>query len=118
MSFVLVWFEGPPAPALLSQDGVAFAASRAEIGCANNLMPKLLFTDKKGKLCSATLLSTSNSQRPNEIQTRDLDQIYRILPPHILSELSARGITIPPHETALLLSHLKAAPDADFRIGD
>ena len=81
-------------------------------------MPKLLFTDKKGKLCSTTLVSTSNSQRPNEIQTRELDHIYRILPPHILSELSARGLTIPPHETALLLSHLKAAADTDIRIGD
>ena len=81
-------------------------------------MPKLLFTSTKGKQLSADLVSTSNSQRPNEIQMRELDQINRILPPHILSEMSARGLTIPPREVALLLSQLKKATDVDIRIGD
>ena len=81
-------------------------------------MPKLLFTSAKGKQLSADLVSTSNSQRPNEVQMRELDQINRILPPHILSEMSARGLTIPPSELALLHSQLKRVADADIRIGD
>ncbi len=80
-------------------------------------MPKLLLTDAKGKQHSAKLVSASNSQRPNDIQMRELDQINRILPSHILTELSARGLTIPPHELGLLLSRLKAA-DGDISIGD
>jgi len=80
-------------------------------------MPKLLITNPKGKRHSFNLVSASNSQRPNEIQTHDLDQIIRRLPPNILEEMSARGLTIPPGEVGLLLSRLKAA-DLNISIGD
>jgi hypothetical protein len=81
-------------------------------------MPKLLFTDAKGKPRSFNLVSPSNSQRPNESQMRELDQINRRLPPQILEELSARGLTIPPQELGLLLSRLKSAADSIISIGD
>jgi hypothetical protein len=49
---------------------------------------------------------------------RDLDQVNRRLPPHILEALSARKLTIPPHELGLLLSRLKATADLNISIGD
>jgi hypothetical protein len=81
-------------------------------------MPKLLLTNKKGKQRSASLVSASNSARPNEIQMRELEQINRRLSPEILTEMSARGLTIPPREFGLLLSHLKAGADWEISIGD
>ena len=81
-------------------------------------MPKLLLINAKGKRLSATLVSASNSQQPNEIQKRELDQINRRLPPHILAEMSARKLTIPPREIELLLSRLKPAADWNISIGD
>jgi len=72
-------------------------------------MLKLNITTTKGKRRSFNLVSASNSQRPNEMQTQELEQINRRLPSHILSELSARGLTIPPRESGLVLSRLKAA---------
>jgi len=80
-------------------------------------MPKLLLTNAKGKQRSAMLVPASNSQRPNEVQMRELDQINRRLPPQILEEMSVRGLTIPPREIGLLLSRLKAAADLDISIG-
>ena len=81
-------------------------------------MPKLFLTNAKGKRFSANLVSASNSQRPNEIQMRQLDQINKILPPEILSEMATRKLAIPPREIALLLSRLKAAADLNITIGD
>jgi hypothetical protein len=81
-------------------------------------MPKLFLTNAKGKRRSFNLVSASNSQRPNEIQMRELDQINRRLPPQILTEMSARGLTIPSPEIGLLLSRLKADADSDITIGD
>jgi len=78
---------------------------------------QLNITNAKGKRRSFNLVAASNSQRPNEIQTRELEQINRRLPPNILSELSSRGLAIPPSEIGLLLSRLKA-PDLDISIGD
>jgi len=72
-------------------------------------MLKLNITNTKGKRRSFNLVSASNSQRPNEMQAQELEQINRRLPSHILSELSARGLTIPPRESGLVLSSLKAA---------
>ena len=80
-------------------------------------MPNLLLTDKKDKRRSFNLVSASNGQRPNEIQTYELDQINRRLPSQILTELATRGLTIPPREIGLLLSRLKAA-DLNISIGD
>jgi hypothetical protein len=99
-------------------DGIAFGAHRAQTGDANHFMPKLFLTNAKGKRFSANLVSASNSQRPNEIQMRQLDQINRILSPEILSEMSTRRLIIPAHEIALLLSRLKGAADLDISIGD
>lgn len=84
----------------------------------NNPLPKLLLTNANGKRHSFSLLSASNSQRPNEIQMRDLDQVHRRLPTHILEELSARKLSIPPREIGLLLSRLKASADLTISIGD
>src|SRR5229473_749273 len=84
----------------------------------NNVMPNLVFTSTKGKRHSAKLVSASTCQQPNEIQMRQLDEINRILPPDILSEMSARKLVIPPREIALLLSRLKAAADAQITIGE
>jgi hypothetical protein len=81
-------------------------------------MPTLLLTNSKGKRHSTLLVPTSSNQQPNEIQMRQLDQINRILPPDILSEMSARKLGVPPREIALLLSRLKAAADLDIRISD
>jgi hypothetical protein len=80
-------------------------------------MPKLFITNKKGKQRSVSLVSASNSQRPNEIQTRELDQINRRLPSQILSELSSRGLTIPTREIGLFLSYLKAG-DIVISVGE
>ena len=80
-------------------------------------MPELLLTNPKGKRHSAKLVLTSNNQRPNEIQMRELEQINKRLPPNILEEMLARGLAIPPREFGLLLSHLKAA-DLTISIGD
>jgi hypothetical protein len=80
-------------------------------------MLKLNITNTKGKRRSFNLVSASNSQRPNEIQTNELEQINRRLPSHILSELSVRGLTIPPREIGLVLSRLKAA-DLEISIGE
>jgi hypothetical protein len=85
---------------------VAFVPGRAQSG-GNILMLKLNITNTKGKRRSFNLVSASNSQRPNEMQTQELEQINRRLPSHILSELSARGLTIPPRESGLVLSRLK-----------
>ena len=82
------------------------------------LMATLFITNTKGKRRSFNLVSTSNSQRPNELQMRELDQINRRLPPKILEEMSARGVTVPPSEVGLLLSRLKPAKDLDISIGD
>ena len=81
-------------------------------------MPKLLLTSPKGKQRSATLVSAANSPRPNEIQMRELDQINRRLSPEILTELSTRGLAIPPREIEPLLSRLKGAGDLTISIGD
>jgi hypothetical protein len=81
-------------------------------------MPKLLLTNTKGKLRSTNLVPASSSQRPNEVQMRQLDQINKILPPEILSEMATRKLAIPPREIALLLSRLKAAADLNITIGD
>ncbi len=81
-------------------------------------MPKLLLTNTKGKQRFFNLVSVSNGQRPNEIQLRDLDQINRRLPPNILSEMSASGLTIPPRDFGLLLSRLKASDDLNISIGE
>jgi hypothetical protein len=82
------------------------------------LMATLFITNTKGKRRSFNLVSKSNSQRPNELQMRELDQINRRLPPKILEEMSARGLTVPPSEVGLLLSRLKPAKDLDISIGD
>ena len=84
----------------------------------NNPLPKLLLTQANGKRRLIGLVSASNSQRPNEIQLRELDQVHRRLPPHILEELSARKLSIPPREIGLLLSRLKATGDLIVSIGD
>jgi hypothetical protein len=84
----------------------------------NNPLPKLHLTKANGKRRSINLVSASNSQRPNEIQVRELDQVHRRLPPQILEELSARKLSIPPHEIGFLLSRLKAATDLNISIGD
>lgn len=96
---------------------VAFVPARAQSGAGNILMLKLNITNTKGKRRSFNLVSASNSRRPNEIQTQELEQINRRLPSHILSELSSRGLAIPPSEIGLLLSRLKA-PDLDISIGE
>jgi hypothetical protein len=80
-------------------------------------MPKLFIIYKKGKQRAVNLVSASNSQRPNEIQTRELEQINRRLPSQILSELSSRGLTIPTREIGLFLSYLKAG-DSDISLGE
>ena len=81
-------------------------------------MPKLYLTNAKGKRHSVNLVSTSNSQRPNEIQMRELDHVNRRLPSEILSELSSQALTIPPREIEPLLSRLKADADLKISIGD
>jgi hypothetical protein len=96
---------------------VAFIRNWGKLAAGNEPMPKLLVTNSKGKQRSFDLVSASNSQRPNEIQTHELDQVNRRLPPNILEELAARGLTIPPSEIGLLLSRLKA-PDLKISIGD
>ena len=80
-------------------------------------MPKLLLTSAKGKQHSFNLVTASNSQRPNEIQTRELDQINRRLPSNVLEEMSTKGLSIPPSEIGLLLSQLKK-PDVIISIGE
>lgn len=92
-------------------------ANQAHIGGLNNLMPELLLINAKGKRRSVNLVSASNRQRPNETQMRELDQVNRRLPPHILEELSARKLTVPPHELGFLLCRLKAAADLNISIG-
>ena len=81
-------------------------------------MPRLVLTYTNGKERSVKLVSTSNTRRPNEVETRLLDQINRRLPPQILTEMSVRGVTIPSREIGLLLSRLKAATDLNVSIGD
>ena len=81
-------------------------------------MPKLVLTHTDGKCRFVTLVSTSNSQRPNETQIRQLEQVNRRLPPEILAEMSTRGLVIPPREIDVLLAHLKAAGDSNISIGD
>jgi len=98
--------------------GIAFVVGRSQTGGENDLMPNLLFTNAKGKRYLVALVSASNSQQPNEIQKRELDQIHRRLPPHILEEMSAQGLSIPPREGGLLLSRLKGIADSDISIGD
>ena len=84
----------------------------------NNPLPKLLLTQANGKRRLIGLVSASNSQRPNEIQLRELDQVHRRLSPQILEELSTRKLSIPPREIGLLLSRLKATGDLSVSIGD
>ncbi len=79
-------------------------------------MATLVVINAKGKPHSVNLVSASNTQRPNEAQKRDLDQVNRRLPQQILEELSARKLTIPPHELGLLLSRLKGAADLNISI--
>jgi len=79
-------------------------------------MPELLLINAKGKRRSVKLVSAPNSQRPNDTQMRDLEQVNRRLPPHILEELLARKLTIPPQELAFLLSRLKAAAGLNISI--
>ena len=81
-------------------------------------MPRLVLTHSSGKCRYATLVSTSNSQRPNDIQQRQLEQVNKRLPPEILTEMSTRGLVIPPREIDVLLSHLKSADDLSISIGD
>jgi hypothetical protein len=81
-------------------------------------MPKLLLTNAKGKQRSVNLVSASNSQRPNEIQMHELDQINRRLPSQILGEMSTRGLTVSPPEIGLLLSRLKSTADLKISVGD
>ena len=81
-------------------------------------MPKLVLTRADGKRRFAKLVSVSNSQRPNDFQTSQVEQINRRLPPEILAELSTRGLTIPPQEFGLLLSRLKADADTVITISD
>jgi hypothetical protein len=81
-------------------------------------MPNLLVTNAKGKQRSARLVSASNSQQLNDTQKRELDQVNRRLPPDILAEMAARGLTVHPSEIGLLLSRLKAAADLNIRLGD
>src|SRR5271169_1501436 len=107
-------FFSNPRLCLAVRDRVAFGTGRAQTVGANNLMPHLFLSNANGKRFSANLVSASNSQRPNEIQMRQLDQINRILPPEILSEMSARRLVIPAHEIALVLSRLKKAADLDI----
>jgi hypothetical protein len=84
----------------------------------NTPLPKLLLSKPNGKRRSINLVSASNSQRPNEIQERELDQVNRRLPPRILEELSARKLSIPANEIGFLLSRLKGAADLNISIGD
>lgn len=84
----------------------------------NTTLHKLLLTNAKGKQRSFDLVSPANSPRPNESQTRELDQVNRRLPQQILEELSARKLTIPPQEIGLLLSRLKADADLKISISD
>jgi hypothetical protein len=81
-------------------------------------MPKLVFTHIDGKCRFAKLVSTSNSQRPNETQLRQLEQVNRRLPPEILAELSTRGLVIPARELDVVLAQLKTADDLSISIGD
>ncbi len=81
-------------------------------------MSKLLLTKPKGKSRSFDLVPSSNSQWPNEIERHQLDQINKILPPEILSEMAARKLAVPPREIALLLSRLKAAEGLKITIED
>lgn len=97
---------------------IAFLANGAHSDGMNNPLPKLLLTKANGKPRSISLVSASNSQRPNEIQVREFDQVHRRLPPHILEELSARKLSIPPREIGLLLSRLKAVGDLTISIAD
>jgi hypothetical protein len=80
-------------------------------------MLKLTITNTKGKRHSFNLVSASNSQRPNEIQTQELERINRRLPSNILSEMCARGLVIPPREVGPVLSRLKA-PDVEISVGE
>jgi hypothetical protein len=84
----------------------------------NNPLPKLLVTNAKGKRHEFGLVSASNSQRPNESQTHELEQVNRRLPTHILEALSTRKLTIPPREIGLLLSRLKTASESDISISE
>lgn len=81
-------------------------------------MPKLVITHPDGKSHSAGLVSAANSPRPNEVQMRQLEQLHRRLPSEILTELSARGLAIPPREIDVLLARLKAAADLTISIGE
>lgn len=81
-------------------------------------MPKLIVTNAKGKRLSTTLVPKSNGQWPNESQTHQLNEIHRILPPEILSELGSRGLAVPAREIASLLSCLKAAASLNITIED
>ena len=81
-------------------------------------MPKLVLTHTDGKCRSATLVSTSNGQRPNETQLRQLEQVNRRLPPEILADMATRGLVIPPREVDIVLAALKASDDVSISIGD
>lgn len=81
-------------------------------------MSKLVLTHPGGKSRSVPLVSTSNSQRPNETQLRQLEQVNRRLPPEILAEMATRGLVIPPREIDVLLSQLKTGDDLSITFGE
>ena len=81
-------------------------------------MSKLLLTTAKGKQHAVKLVPASSSQRPNEVQMRELDQVNRRLSPEILADLSARKLMVAPTEISLLLSRLKSVTDATITIGE
>jgi len=81
-------------------------------------MPKLFLTNTKGKRHSINLVTVSNRQQPNEVQMRELEQIQRRLPSHILAEMSANGLNVHPRDFGLLLSRLKGAEDSTISIGE
>jgi len=49
---------------------------------------------------------------------RQLEQVHKILPSEILSEMATRKLAIPPREIGLLLSRLKAGADSKITLGD
>lgn len=81
-------------------------------------MPKLVLTHNDVTHHSVALVSSANSQRPNEVQTRQMDQVIRRLPPEILTDMTARGLVLPPRELDLLLARLKSGNDIKFSIAD
>ena len=96
--------------------GVAFNPGRAQTECATNVMPRLVVTNARGKRRSVNLVPASNSQWPNETQMHQLDEINRILPTEILTEMGTRRLAVPAREIGLLLSRLKAGANSNITI--